>query len=340
MGMRSEQYITELSDAISMHVTLEVCPLDPPRRMEIIDFLQQEWERGDMDWLLCMRGAYNDTLYTDVAMGKVGEEVVGTATVSRPVRDPEICVVENVMTCPAYRGRGIAAYLTDRLVQRAFEAGCRVAYLGNAPNPRPVYERIGFTRIGGAIMRCAAPGQEEVEADLHGSGQKTHMRETAWGDMPGVACLMGQGVDSLMVDYLRGLVSPRHVAPVRCVSNFTTTFYDVKAHGGRMLTLVGATAHRVLGFATLTPGPAPARDHTAVIDVVTHDHYVPQTPDLFDRILAEAKAMEVEVVQAWVAATDTRKADWLKNAGLQPLVTVPNALRVGDRSISAVLFQK
>ena len=76
MGMRSEQHITELSDAISMHVTLEACPLDPPRRMEIIDFLQQEWERGDMDWLLCMRGAYSDTLYTDVAMGKVGEEVV------------------------------------------------------------------------------------------------------------------------------------------------------------------------------------------------------------------------------------------------------------------------
>src|SRR5262249_44315883 len=139
-----------------------------------------------------------------------------------PRTTPEVCCVADVVTHPKRRGLGIAAHLTERVVQEAFRAGCRVAYLGNKPKPHSVYEKIGFVRIRGAMMRRAAEGHADCETNFYATGQAVTVRPAVWGDLPGVACLMAQPLDCLIVDYLRGLVSLRHVEPLRCVSNFTS----------------------------------------------------------------------------------------------------------------------
>ena len=194
-----------------MEVVHLTYPIEPADRMGIIELLQQEWARTDVDWLQSMRGAYSRTLRTQVALARVDGHAVGTASIAFPCERPQVGVVEDVMTRKDFRGLGIAATLTEGLVQRAWKAGCRVVYLGNTLRQLSVYEKIGFRRLYGAVMRRAAPGETEPEKEFFAPGQETTVRPATWGDLPGVACLMAQPMESLCLDFLRGLVSP----PVR-----------------------------------------------------------------------------------------------------------------------------
>ena len=291
-----------------MEVVQYAYPIAPADRMGIIELLQQEWARTDVDWLQSMRGAYSQTLRTRVALARVGGVAVGTASIAFACERPRIGVVEDVMTRKEFRGLGIAATLTEGLVRQAWEAGCRVVYLGNSPREVSVYEKIGFRRLFGAVMRRPAPGETDPEKDFFAPGQQTSVRPANWGDLPGVACLMAQPMESLCLDFLRGLVSPRYAPPLRCVSNFTSLWNGVEALGGSMLTLEGEDPHRVLGLGSITPGPAPLRGHSAVIDALAHDNYSGGTRQLLDRLVETARQKDIDLLQAYAAAPDSRQS--------------------------------
>ena len=136
-----------------MEVVQHTYPIPPAARMGIIELLQREWARTDVDWLQSMRGAYSQTLRTRVALARVGGDAVGTASIAFACEHPGIGVVEDVMTLEDFRGLGIAATLTEGLVQQAWEAGCRVVYLGNSPRQVSVYEKIVSSDCSG--LSCA-----------------------------------------------------------------------------------------------------------------------------------------------------------------------------------------
>ncbi len=337
--MSQNQKVT-LKDGRKMEVADRTYPIELRDRMRIIELLQQEWARTDVDWLQSMRGAYSDTLRTQVALGMVDGDLVGTASIAFPIDRPEVGVVEDVMTREDFRGLGIAATLTEQLVQVAWKAGCRVVYLGNTPRPASVYEKIGFQRLHGAIMRRAAPGETEPERHFYSPGQVATVRPTTWGDLPAVACLMAQPMESLLLDFSRGLVSSRYAPPIRCVSNFTVIWYGVQSLGGSMLTLAGDGSHRVLGLASITPGPAPLRHHSAVIDAVTHDDYTDGLKLLLNRLVASARQKGTRLLQAYVAASDHGKGEHFRAIGLSPAATLPQAIRLNDRSVDVILMQR
>ena len=112
-----------LKDGQPMEVVRLTYPIGPADRMGIIELLQQEWARTDVDWLQSMRGAYSRTLRTQVALARVDGHAVGTASIAFPCERPQVGVVEDVMTRKDFRGLGIAATLTEGLVQRAWKAG-------------------------------------------------------------------------------------------------------------------------------------------------------------------------------------------------------------------------
>ena len=328
-----------LKDGRQMEVVQHTYPIPPADRMGIIELLQQEWARTDVDWLQSMRGAYSQTLRTRVALARVGGDAVGTASIAFARERPRIGVVEDVMTREDFRGLGIAATLTEGLVRQAWEAGCRVVYLGNSPRQVSVYEKIGFRRLFGAVMRRPAPGETEPEKDFFAPGQQTSVRPANWGDLPGVACLMAQPMESLCLDFLRGLVSPRYAPPLRCVSNFTSLWYGVEALCGSMLTLEGEGPHRVLGLGSITPGSAPLRAHSAVIDALAHDNYPGGVRQLLDRLVETARQKGIALVQAYAAATDSGKVEHLRAVGLTPVATLPEAIRLSDRAVDVTLLQ-
>ena len=329
-----------LRDGRQMEVVQHAYPIAPADRMGIIELLQQEWARTDVDWLQSMRGAYSQTLRTRVALARVGADAVGTASIAFACERPRIGVVEDVMTRKDFRGLGIAATLTERLVRQAWEAGCRVVYLGNSPREVSVYEKIGFRRLFGAVMRRPAPGETDPEKDFFAPGQQTSVRPANWGDLPGVACLMAQPMESLCPDFLRGLVSPRYAPPLRCVSNFTSLWYGVEALGGSMLTLKGEDPHRVLGLGSITPGPAPLRGHSAVIDALAHDNYPQGVRELLDRLVETARRKGTALLQAYAAATDNGKVEHFRAVGMAPVATLPEAIRLNGRLVDVTLLQR
>ena len=74
-----------LKDGRELEVATLVYPIEPNERIRLIEFLQQEWERSDVDWLQSMRGVYSDTLQTQVILGLVGGHLVGTASSAFPL---------------------------------------------------------------------------------------------------------------------------------------------------------------------------------------------------------------------------------------------------------------
>ena len=127
-------------------------------------------------------------------------------------------------------------------------------------------------------MRRPGPGGEDYEGVAFAPGQRTVVRETSWGDLPAVACLMAQPIGPALAHYDQGLVSPLAAAPHRAVSNFTSVKYAVESAGGNMWSLVSVDSpHRVLGFVSVTPGPGPLREHTGRCEVTCHDQYAGDT---------------------------------------------------------------
>ena len=329
-----------LADGSDLSVELLRRPVAPADQLRVADVLAAEWERSDVDWLPSLRGAYADTLTTVTALGRCGGVDVGTATVSYAAAEPEIAVVENVTTLAEYRRRGIAAALTGTVVQLAFDAGCRLCFLGNGGRvgQRAVYDRIGFARTG-AIMRRPAPGFETYERTLYAAGQAVSIRPVCWGDLPGVAALVAQPLSTRVLDYQRGIAGAAFVPPARCVSAFTTVYYDTQSRGGVMRVLAGDGASRVLGFGTAAPGPAPLRSTTAVVDLVTHDAYADYAGELLAALTEDGRRLGAARAVAFVAEPDAFKRERFLAAGYRPAGSLPRHLTLGDRTADVTLLE-
>lgn len=327
----------QLTDGTVLEVTVHRYPVDTPTRAALIDLLQQVFPRTDVDWLQSMRGMYADVLTTCNVVGSIAGLPAACATVAFAVDQPEVCVIEDVITLPAARGRGIARVLSDYAVEIGFNAGCKVAYLGNTPTASSVYEKIGFTRIKGAFMRRARPGHEDYETAAFAPGQTATVRETHWGDLTDVVCLMAQPQTTLLGHYDMGIVSLAETEPVRAVSNFTSVKYAAEHSGGCMWSLA---AKQVLGFSSVLPGPGPLRCQTARVDLVCHDHYSDRSEDLLQAPIDWAATQDVSLLEAFVAETDTGKREWLEAAGFSAVARLPNVLVHADQRLDIEVLQR
>ena len=320
----------ELPGGEKLAITVYSRPINRSDQMSIIELLQLEWERTDIDWLESMRGAYSETLSILTAVGMLDGKPAGMASIAFAVDTPEVCVVENVMTREPCRRLGIASCLVRTLMELAREKECRLFFLGNAYRSRSVYEQIGFTRIAGAILRHAAPDWEDYETVLYRPGQKVSIRNTVWGDLPGVVALAAQPSRTMLLDYLRGLVSATY-NPVRCVSNFTTVKYGTQISAGSMTSFIGENPYRVLGFGSLTPGPSPLREKTAIIDVALHDNYAGTAPQFIRNLVENARQKGIDTVEAYLASGDTGKKAWFENEGFRQTAVLPRQVCIeGD----------
>ena len=175
-----------------MEMTRHVYPAAQAEQQELIGLWRSEWSRTDYDWLEALHGDYSETLTIVALVARVDRQPVATATVIFAKKLPEVCLLGNVVTLKPFRGQGIGEAVTNFAVSCGFEAGCQVAYLGSSRMHDNVYERNGFERLAGCIMRRPAPGDGRCETNLFASGQKSEIRSAVWGDMPGLVSLLTQ----------------------------------------------------------------------------------------------------------------------------------------------------
>lgn len=332
--MRTAEADISLNDGRSLGASVWRYPLSPDEQAVVIGLWRSEWEESGIDWAPWVSGAYADVMVTETAVVWSDGEAVATASVGYPARDPEVCGVMNVVTLHRFRGCGIGSRLTDLLVTRAFRAGCTSAYLGNVPTPSCTYEKCGFVRLNGVFMRRAASPTFDPESALFAPGQPTSVRPADFGDMPCLAALVAQPLDTLLLDFPRGLVSAGQLAPDRGLAQFGAVWYASRRSGGTMLVLTGATAHRVLGFGSLTPGPGSARRWLADVDFVCHGHYRKDGPALLGALVHAARwTRTIQALRLYTADVDEWKRRCAADLGFGTPEASTEALRLNGRQV-------
>jgi GNAT superfamily N-acetyltransferase len=302
----------------------------------LIGLWRTEWTRGDFDWLSALSGDHGETLRWVSVVAFESDQPISTATVAFPRQDPEVCVVANVVTLPAHRGKGIGSAVTAAAVEVASSAGCRVSYLGSKAARREVYARAGFRPLSGVVMRRAAEPDPDPEAEFFAPGQQAAVREVEWGDLPGFACLCAQPWPVVFFDYPRGLPAAPQGRLDRCVSNFTVVLDEVTGRDGAMCVLVGERAHRLLGFGTLTPGPGWSRAHVGVLDLAVAEPYDPS--DLLGVLVTAAKDRGTSSLMSFASTSDTRRRRWLHSLDLKPVARLPAVVRTSAGLEEAEVF--
>ena len=320
-------------------ITRHVYPAKLSEQQDLIRLWRSEWSRTDYDWIESLHGDYSETLRIVSLIARVDGQPVATATVSFADRSPEVCLLGNVVTLKPFRRQGIAVTLTNAAVACGFEAGCKVAYLGSTQMQGNVYERSGFERLAGCIMCRSAEGHSRCESEWFDAGQSTIIRPAVWGDMPGLVSLLTQPLQSTVIDYSRGLMSVRYADPVRCVSAFAVVHDHTQQCGGVMHILASQDGSRVFGLGTMTPDPAPARVHRAVIDVATHDDYHDQMDDMLSYLKHEAEQRGIEQLWACAAAGDTLKTSALARAGFQRISVIPAHFQLRSGTEDGVILE-
>ena len=188
-------------------------------------------------------------------------------------------------------------------------------------------------------MRREREDSSRCEEAFFATGQATSVRESNWGDLPAFACFVVQPWDTRVLDYPRALLSGKYVKLQRCVSNFPAVHEEAVARGGVLGVLVGQSPHRVLGFGSITPEPGQSRRHKAVIDVCSHDGYAEGAESLIRWLMAEAGKREIELLQAYVAASDLGKQECFRRFGLKPLATLPGQLRLEGQEVDVLVLE-
>ena len=313
-------------------------PVPPFIISDLVELLRTEWTRSDFDWLEAMHGDYGRDLTISSVIARHGDRPVATASALFSRQNPEIALLGNVLTLREFRGRGIGGRVVEAAVELAAKAGCRICLLGTQAIDGNIYRRHGFDWHRGVVMRRQLNESAPLEAEYFRADRPTEIRAANWGDLPGLTFLAIQHLDTLLLDYPRGLVSGQSEQLDRCVSIFPMLMEDVRTHGGTLVVLAESGNGRVFGFATVTLGGRAAQLRTATIDVAVHDHYLDQGPALVQWLLDYCERQDVGSVQAWVAEVDAAKLGWLQQAGFKPLTKLRSALCVNGKTSDVILL--
>jgi L-amino acid N-acyltransferase YncA len=157
--------------------------------------------------------------------------------------------------------------------------------------------------------------------------------------MPGVSALFTRPYEALAGDYGRGMFSVRYADQERCVSNFPHIYYDVLARAGSCQVLIGRTAHRVLGLASITPIDAGARRHVGQLEVMTHENLHAHGPALLQATAKAGRARGMQRAVAYVPTMDTAKRQWLRDAGATKVGVLHGQVQLKDQSVDVEVFE-
>ena len=330
-----------LRDGSNLDLFTLTSAIPEKQRRALLEMLNTEWKDGDVRWSESMTGHYADSLTIVTAIGLRDDQCVGAASIAYAAREAEVGAVCDVFTHYDARQLGIARATTETVCNHFLQGGGRVVYLGTERDGVAwrVYQRIGFQWFHGAVMRYVPDGSESFDEDYFASEQETFVRPAEWGDLAGVSALFGVPYRALAGDYTRGIFSPAYTFHPRCVSVFPTIYYDTIEKGGRCTSLIGDTAHRVVGLASITPIDTKYRQHVGVLEVMTHDNHVQDGPRLVRATLAAGRDAGISRAVAYVPVVDEAKGQWLHSLGGSCVGRLHALVQLDDRAVDVEIME-
>lgn len=100
---------------------------------------------------------YSRLFSSSCPVALAGDSVVGAVVAFRSQEDPEDVYVQDVMTHPAHRRKGVATALLDTVRKRAKEWGCVRIYLTSEPENTAAgaaWASLGFVNVPGDLVVC------------------------------------------------------------------------------------------------------------------------------------------------------------------------------------------
>jgi N-acetylglutamate synthase-like GNAT family acetyltransferase len=284
--------------------------------MDLINLWRTEWKRGDFDWIESLKGDYAETLRFSVVQGRIENQLAATATAIQSKEDPRVALISSVMVGSVHRGLGLGAEATKRTMTEAAKLGAEVCYLGTAQWPQNVYQKIGFKRWNGNVMRHELSGRGRLEEVFFAKGQLTLIRKASWGDATGFVTLVVQPLSTRLLSFQNSIFSGPFQHLRRCVSNFPTLYSSSINSGGNMLILQGDRHGQALGFAIWSRRGS-GLDWNAILDVATHDNYHGALGALINEACQQAQKDGVRILTTLIHPLDSEKIDALKQQGFE-----------------------
>lgn len=151
-----------------------------PLTSQMIPDVKQLIELGDP--YLRVRGSSDYWLYSKLfsstcPVALIDEQIAGIVIAFRSQDDPSDVYVQDVMTHPNYRRRGVAKALLRSVEQRAKEWGCERLYLTSEPENADAHTSwlsLGFTNVSGdrlvngvsVVSDYKGPGMDRAAYEL------------------------------------------------------------------------------------------------------------------------------------------------------------------------------
>jgi GNAT superfamily N-acetyltransferase len=130
------------------------------------------WPRTPSDYWL-----YAELFSSTCPVAVEDDELIGVVIAFRSQDKPDDVYIQDVVTHPDHRRRGIAGSLLDSLRQQATTWGCRRLYLTSEPDNTPAqatWRSLGFTNVPGdrtvngvsVISNYKGPGKDRAVYEL------------------------------------------------------------------------------------------------------------------------------------------------------------------------------
>jgi len=130
------------------------------------------WPRTSSDYWL-----YAELFSSTCPVAIDDDELVGAVIAFRSQNNPDDVYIQDVVTHPDHRRRGIAGSLLDTVRKQATTWGCRRLYLTSEPDnhaARATWTSLGFTNIPGdhtidgvsVISNYKGPGKDRADYEL------------------------------------------------------------------------------------------------------------------------------------------------------------------------------
>jgi L-amino acid N-acyltransferase YncA len=261
-------------------------------------------------------------------VGEVDGEYAGSMTYATPRDTRDVAVLGMVWTRPDQRRKGVARTLLAHALAAFRAGGGRAMYLCTTnPAAFDLYAAAGFRSLVGDGMRYLAPGNEDFDDTYFSWAGPATIRDATWGDLARVAALYNQPApDWLVKDYH----APRRVfRDGRYESHYLRVWKPARDGRGCLLVLETSRG-TVVGIASAVETETFYEQHVHLVDGWACPAYLDVLPALLGALAERAAEGGAEVLQAWVAAGDTAKAEAFRRAGFEVEARLRDRLRTDE----------
>jgi GNAT superfamily N-acetyltransferase len=316
-------------------------PLAPDAAWEVESFLLKIFERGDYSLRSALLGEYAETLNCTFILARYATKVVGAAGCLYRPGNPAIALLGPVGVAAEYRRSGIGTKLVKSVIDHAKGQGCSAIYLGvSAGSPaRRFYERAGFDRYKGIVMRLLLRAEARFESEYFANRADTEIRRACWGDFPGTLGLVGFPCSMYTVDLARGIFSSKYVEPTRFLAVFPEMMEGFARYGGFANVLAAGKNGNVVGFAHMSVSPGKARRHTAELDFYVHDNYTDRAELLVRTTIADSRPLGATRVNCYCLRCDEIKRNIIEAFTGKHIATMPAGVQLGKRHEDVLIYQ-